>query len=121
MKRELQFKVEQGESENVVIPASDELFLWPRFDPYDFENINLGSARRWLIKLAQLHTAMQFQISMWTIKLSEAGDVQKRSTIRAHRGVREAYANHYKELAKAMSRNLSAMMEEIRSMGRHSA
>ena len=119
--RGTQFRIEQGESEKVTIPATDHLALWPRFDEYDFENINLGSARRWLIKLAQLQTAMQFQVSLWTIKLSEAGDVQERSTIRAHRGLREAYANHYKELGKAMSRNLSAMMEEIRSMGRHSA
>jgi len=118
MTRGLQFRVEHGESEDVKIPSSDHLALWPRFDEYDFENVNLGSARRWLIKLAQLQTAMQFQVSLWTVKLSEAsGDVSERSTIRAQRGVREAYVNHYKELGKAMSRNLSA----IRSMGRHSA
>jgi len=105
------------EPSEVKFPANGDIADWPRFDHIDYSDLFFSSIGGWITLFTQLHGAADLQVKRWNSKVAFGKTPTERKQARVIREIWESYVLHYKEMGKAMSRNLTKLIEESRMSG----
>lgn len=100
--------------DSVVVPDSDDLTLWPWFSNYNFHGITAEMCADWITVFAGLKTTMNLFVEALSLDIAEANGMSAKR-LRAKQKVLGAYATHYHEMGKALSRQLTAITEEMKA------